>query len=472
VARLSWLRLVSVATLLLSSGLVQAQTAAYGLESLVEQARANSHQLELSRLRVQTAQSKVEQTKAAYYPSLTAKANVMLWDSVQTLSLGSGMGGMDLSQLPAPSTPYENLIAGLLAGFSEPMDIRNQVTAEFSVTLAQPLTALYTISLAEDLMRQAVAQEELSMQGSERSLSHEVVLLYFQILQVQEQRAQLEQTIRQLESRQEQMQALIDQNVLVESERLKLDVAIANVRQGLIQLDSGSQMLYSMLATRIGESPDAELSVVPVQIGPLPEAEMTLEEAYERASQRLELQQLELGRQQAEQAVVLNRAEYIPSLALVGSYTHSEGQGLAATDMAFVGLFFEYTFSEWGGRSEKLTQSELQLAQLDRQLVEVEELLKLDVKRAYLELESARSGYAVAELAIREAEQAYEVESSRLEYGQSTATELIALETQLLQARSSRAAAFFGGLIAHAQLHHAMGDPLDIAHLLAPESTP
>ena len=58
---------------------------------------------------------------------------------------------MDLSQLPPPATPYEMGLAEMLAGFGEPITVREQVTKSFSVIVAQPISQLYAIYLAYGL---------------------------------------------------------------------------------------------------------------------------------------------------------------------------------------------------------------------------------------------------------------------------------------------------------------------------------
>ena len=83
--------------------------------------------------------------------------------------------------------------------------------------------------------------------------------------------------------------------------------------------------------------------------------------------------------------------------------------------------------------------------------------VRLQVRQAYLSLESATSRIQVAEAAISSAEEAYRILSDRYAVGLATATELLRSQTDLLEARTRRLAAIYEQRTAALRLERSVG---------------
>jgi outer membrane protein TolC len=83
--------------------------------------------------------------------------------------------------------------------------------------------------------------------------------------------------------------------------------------------------------------------------------------------------------------------------------------------------------------------------------------IRLQVRRAYADLESANQRIAVAEAAVSMAEESLRITKNRYENGLSNVTELLRTETALLEARMRRLAAVYDQRLAAVNLELAAG---------------
>lgn len=436
------------------------------LQEALDVATGEHPDLEQARAGIKVAEAQRKVARAGYGPTLSAEAAAQLWDSELAMDIGMGGDG-PAPQLPPPSTPYEQLIAGMFAGDSEPTVIRSQFTWNASITLAQPLTPLWMIyhghKAAE--LGEEVAEQQLSQ--AQRDLAHQAALSYFRLLQAQASLDTANQSVERLNSQVSQLEALVAAGAAMKSDKLRLEVALAAAKQDVASLKGAIKVSRSALAVAIGQDPAEPISANPLGDISLPDLNTQADDAVESALQtRPELQQLKLQMQQADRAVKIKQGKYVPQVVAMAQYAHAEGQGLAGSDNAFIGLSATWDIWKWGADYYDVDAAQAQRLQLDSAYTQARRQIGLQVRSAWFDVQSAAEGYAVSTRAVAQAEEAYRIETVRYEAGESTPTDLLAAQSELTEAQNNENNALYQTLIQNTEFIYATGRPMTVESLL------
>lgn len=452
----------TAAALLWLPAQARAQSQPMSLDDVIRQA-AQHPQIGSAQADITAADAAVRQVRTSYGPTLSAAANLRIWNSPLEVSLGGGGGSI---QLPPPQTAYEQILYGMVN--APPTTIRDQVTWDASVTIAQPLSSLWTISLGEDLAQINAQISHQQLDVTQRQLAKEAAQSYFRVLQARAQLANAQESITQLEAQQKRLSALVELGSTNQSDRLRIEVALADARQKALRAESDVQLALAALAVAAGMEADASIDVAEVPVGQAPEAPCALEQCVEQAmSKRVELQQLTKRLDQSHTAIKREEAAYIPQLVAIANYTHTAGQGLAGANNAFVGAQLNWTIYEWGKTRTLVDQAEANVTKIEAQRLLVQRQLALQVRKAWVDLDSSRRQLEVARYAVEQAQEAYRVEEERFNAGRSTSTDLLAAQAALVQAQNNRSTAYYQALVNYTELRWALGDTLDARVLTA-----
>ncbi len=411
-----------------------------------------------------------KRARGHYGPVLKFEGNVMVWDSTLKLDLGSGDTAA-LGALPAPQTPYEFAFAEMLKSFANMPDLRDQVTGQLTLSLSQPLTPLWQIHLGHQAQKLGEQVAESQLQRTRRKVALEAALGYLQVLHATAIVANVESSIAQLQAQVRRLEALQKREVVLKADLQRLQVALATAEQGAIRARAGVELARTALAVGLG-LPTGD-TVEPVSTAPAapPAVELSLDQAYAQAlASRPELQELRLRIEQADIGRRVAVANMVPAVAAVATYQHSEGSGLSDPDSVFGGLFLSWNVWEWGASYYGIREAEAQQRQVELARESAARYVFLEVKKAFIDVQTAIAAQSVANAALAQAEEAFRVESKRYEEGASTATDLLDAEAALTRARNSQTTASYEVLIAYATYRTAIGAQLDGAWMAAGET--
>ncbi|TDP75762.1 TolC family protein [Bradymonas sediminis] len=435
------------------------------LQEALDVATGKHPNLEQARAAMKVAEANRKKARAGFGPTLSAEASAQLWN--EELAFDIGMGGGDAPQLPPPSTPYEQIIAGMFAAPAEPTVIRSQFTWSASITLAQPLTPLWMVYHGHKAMviGEEVAEKQLTQ--AERDLANQAAVSYFRLLQVQASLDTANQSVERLNAQVSQLEALVAAGAAKKADKLRIEVAVAAAKQEVANLKAAMRISRSALAVALGADPSEPIDASPLGQVDLPDVSGSPDAAVEAAlDARPELQQLKLQMQQADQAIKVKQGNYIPQVVAMAQYSHSEGQGLAGSDSAFVGLAASWDIWKWGADYYDVDAARAQRLQLDSAYTQARRQIGLQVRSAWYDVQSAAEGYSVATKAVAQAEEAYRIETVRYEAGESTPTDLLAAQSALTEAQNNQNNALYQTLIKNTEFIYATGRPLTVESLL------
>ena len=443
----------------------------------LDEARRNHPDVGVAHAGVDGARAARKGIRGAFLPLLTLEGGIMRWDSELSVDFSSTMGGLfDLgglspSAIPAANTDFDRQLdqrlfgwfsaLGSAMGGGEPVVVREAWTGNLSLTLTQPLTPLYDIYHGHRAAELGVVAASRDLETTETDVALGVAEAYVAALKVQRLAEVARSAVEQLEANAARVRTLREGGVAERNDELKVEVALANARQGVIQAQAGLELSRAALAVQMGRSPNEEVVPVDLRRGDLPVFGLSLEEVERRVlERRSELRMLEARRGQASAGRSAATGKLIPDVVLLGNYTHTEGAGsFGAEDTGFVGVAMTWNVWDWGQSYYGMEQAAARVRQIQETARKVVNLLLLDARRRFLDMRTAREALKVADTTVVQAEENYRIEKARFEADAKTATELVDAQSQLTRTRLQRETAFYDYLIALAALRRAVGEP-------------
>jgi outer membrane protein TolC len=159
----------------------------------------------------------------------------------------------------------------------------------------------------------------------------------------------------------------------------------------------------------------------------------------------------------AGRAVDVEVSQLLPSVNLVAQAQFTGGTELQAREQVFVGVSFDWTVWDWGGRYRRIDEARARVREVAARLEQVTELLGLEVEESWIGWEQARETHELAVGAAEIAEEGYRLTRARFEAGAVSALELGQAESALTRARLEVKAAEYGARLARARLARAVG---------------
>lgn len=409
-----------------------------GLAECVELAVKRAPVLEAARARIRAAEAAKSSTTAGFGPRLKVDGGVQVWDQALEASFG------DFEGLPIEVPAFR---------------IRDQVTWSVNLTLAQPLMGLWTVFEASQLQALGVDVAELEAEGELRRLVQEVAEAWLQSALARDLVAVAEASLVSRESDRDRAKALVAGGVLVAAEGTRAELGVQDARQRVAQARRQSRLADARLAQLVGAPRVPAAAEWRVEGTPPVE---NLEAARRAAvATRMEVKALERQIQQAGRAVDVEFTQLMPSVNLVAQAQFIGGQELAANEQAFVGVTFDWTFWDWGGRYARMDELRARQAEAEARMQQLSEGLQLEVESAWIQWESAVDQAALAEDAENVATENYDLARARFEAGALTAFELSSAEAAVTKAAMDSKVAAAAALVARAQLVRAMGGGRD-----------
>ncbi|WP_305043364.1 TolC family protein [Geoalkalibacter sp.] len=393
------------------------------LEQALDRALADNPALAESRARIVQAQAALEESRAAFWPTLDARLEYLRADAPSAYLFKT----IDARRLPAE------------VDFNDPGRFDNLETS-----LAARLN-LY--SGGQDRLRrdQADLRLEQARQGSlalENDLRAAVADTFLALLTARDLVDIARQSVLTLEREVELAQVRFAGGGLLRSEWLSLEVRLAEARRDEVRARAAERRLQAALGALLGVGTDVSWEPVdsPSDFIPPPDCDAALRLARRqrpelaRAAQDLEIARLEQG---------VARAAYLPRLDLEARLYHDD------PDLAYDDNRLNWTlgaqlnwnlFSGFATRARQAQAAGKRVessAALRRLSLEIE----LEVRHAWLALEEAAAVEAWAEAARVQAKQAFAQVQTRFAGGAAEVTRYLEAELALNRSRVNAASA-------------------------------
>ncbi|MBI3693899.1 MAG: TolC family protein [Acidobacteria bacterium] len=300
------------------------------------------------------------------------------------------------------------------------------------------------------------------MAGEETRRSHSEIILgvlraYFAVALAAENQRVAGQSMASARADLERAQAVYESGRSTQAEVLALKVHLAGVREQQIRAANDLAVARAALSDALGVDLNRQFELT-TPLEPAAQAERTLEEYGQMAAGRPERRQAALAQSLAQAQEELARAAYWPQVVFQG-IIEADRQSFYSRGGAnwFTAVSLRWTL--WNGSETKARVEQARFAQSRAEALakRADSAIRLEVRKAYLDLSAAAQRVEVAAAAIAEAEEAHRIIRNRHQAGMTTITELLRSETALQAARTRRLAAVYDHRVAAAALEHAAG---------------
>lgn len=302
----------------------------------------------------------------------------------------------------------------------------------------------------------------LEIDAKSQDVVQEVKIAYYNILRAQRLRDTALKAAEMLAAHRDNAQNFFRVGLIPKNDLLQAEVELANGRQSLVKAQNAVVLANSRLNTVLKRELASPVEVVDIlDYKPF---QKTFEECLDTARKnRPELKISKLAADQAGKMVRVAQSEYFPNVGLVGNYTRfGDTVSLAGTDYKDreswqVMAVASWNFWEWGKTKFRVDSVRSRESQAIDQAKELNDLIALEIKNAFLVLQEAESQIAVSQSVIEQAEENFRISEARYKERVARTTEVLDAQTLLTKARSEYANALGDFNISHARLQRAMG---------------
>ncbi len=407
------------------------------LDQALAEAAANNLDLRAAQARMDQANELSRKAWANYLPQLTVGGQYTYNSVEATLGMPTGYVIRDLG-VPTSDPADPNLpgaptnLQMVPAGFAE-VTIQQKHMLGGNVQLRQALLvpqlwpAISNAYLAEESVR-------LNVENARREVLFAVAQLYYGAAGLKES---LEAQERMMNAQQEHVrdaQAKFDLGAGTRVALLRAQIELAKAEQNVQRTRNSYQAAISSLATLLDRQPDFEVARPASPSLELEKASME-EKALEL---RPDVKAAKVGVELAEGQTRGSWLAYAPSLSFIAQYQLSNVKGFTGQYGYWTaGLGLQWTIWDGGLREANLRESRAKERESLATLEAAENKVRDEVRRAFLDLESAQSNRATAEDQLRLAKESATLVRGSYEAGAATYLELIDADNALLGAELS-----------------------------------
>ncbi len=275
-------------------------------------------------------------------------------------------------------------------------------------------------------MQAAAAQQ---VERTDQELIFRVVQAYYGLLLASKQQQVAEQAARTAQSILERSKSRFEAGLVVEADYLSAQVNAAQRQQQLIQARNGVALAQVQLANAMGTPADSVYAPVEalaegtLPLSPLPDLE---KHALE---QRPDLRQIKSQQAAQEKGVAAAKASFGPRLNAFASWeadnpAFTGGGGNNWTG----GLELQFDLFAGGSKQARVQRERALQERVTAMRQVAEDGIRLEVRRAYYDVDAARQQVEVARSAQQQAAESLRINQNRYESGLATITDLLRVE--------------------------------------------
>lgn len=442
---------------------------ALSLDSCRALAISNNKELLISQERINAAHYQKKAAFTNYLPNISATGGYMRTQKELSIlsdaqkgalsGLGTSLGGplQEAAQVIAQLHPeiagklpaLGQSLVGALDGAGQSLvdafrtDTRNMYAG--AITLTQPLYMGGKIRAYNKITRYA---EELARQQHNSGMQ-EVILstdqAYWQVVSLANKEKLAKGYLELLEKLDSDVDKMIAEGVATKADGLSIKVKVNEAEMTLTKVTDGLSLARMLLCQLCGLDLSSPITLMDEQeqdLASIPVATNAIDLNSVYAT-RPEVRSLELATQIYKQKINVTRAEYLPSVALMGGYMATNPSVFNSFEKKFkgmwnVGVMVSVPIWHWGEGIYKVkaAKSEARIAQY--QLDDAKEKIELQVNQSAFKVNEAAKKLAMAEKNLEKADENLRTATLGFEEGVIPASNVLEAHTAWLSAQSEK----------------------------------
>ena len=376
---------------------------------------------------VQIARLQADQANLERYKVLTNVLNIQIAGSwldfgapLDSYLIGDANTDVDCSSFEAFG------FGDLCASFSEPLRIRDERIFDGSLQVAFPLSALYSIVKGYSANQHLHEIKKLEIEQTRQRIEISTIEVYMQALDMKSQQEILKQTHARLLTNKQSVQAFVDQGFVNPIQLQELDLGIQQTELGIRRLEQAYELLCGQIELLLGL--EDSFSPVPLTGNITPPKEESLQSSL---SHKISFHQHQAALDGVQAAI----GDLIPSIALIGASTVTQGQGpFTPTSQSYVGLNIKAEFG-WGKKWMTLKQRKMDAMMAHQGMNIKQEALSLQQKQHKQSWENTIASISLAEKKVEIEKHKREQAQAQFDAHQITMSDLLEAESHFSDAQ-------------------------------------
>lgn len=313
-----------------------------------------------------------------------------------------------------------------------------------AITLTQPLYMGGKIRAYNKITKYA---EELARQQHNTGMQ-EVILdtdqAYWQVISLVNKKKLAESYLKLLEKLDSDVEKMIAEGVATKADGLSVRVKVNEAEMTLTKVEDGLSLARMLLCQLCGIDLSTPIVLEDEQIDDIPLMENTSQANVETAlANRPELHSLELATKIYKQKVNVTRAEFLPSVALMGNYMATNPSVFNSFENKFkgmwnVGVMVQIPIWHWGEGIYKVKAAKAEARIAQYQLDDVKEKIELQVNQSAFKVREAAKKLVMAKKNLEKADENLRYATLGFEEGVIAPSNVLEAHTAWLSAQSEK----------------------------------
>lgn len=330
-------------------------------------------------------------------------------------------------------------------------------------TITQPIFTGYALTSAYELAKLGIDQSKVALELEKLDLALKVKEAYFTILKADKAVGVAKSSVDSLESHLTVAKNFYEVGMTPVNDMLKAEVELANAQHTYIIAQNDARLARVSFNVLLSRSINDSFEIEDILLfnPETPDFESSLGKALKM---RPEIKSLDLTDEQIDQQINLSKSKFYPEAAFTFNYIKAgDTPDVSGSDyqkanswQAIVGM--SWTFWDWDKTKNSVRQNESQKRQLSQTRKALEDGIKLELKKAILDLKAAEEKIPTAKKAVNQAEENLRVSEERYKAQVTTSTEVLDAQTLLSQAQMNYYNSLYDHNLAKAGLLRAVGE--------------
>ena len=329
----------------------------------------------------------------------------------------------------------------------------------YGVRATQVLYDFGKTSSSVDSAKYGLKAREIETMRAKNRSALEFIIAYYDLLESEKMLQVAGEEVQRYEAHKTDAEVRYNAGVVTKNEVLEADVTLADSRQRYLTTDNlrslRASRLNSLLLRPLNDAVQLE------EVKKSPSAGITLEQAWAEAeAESPEIKVIDAGIQAKGESVKAVQAEYLPNLFLSGGYEYQENAYMVYPRNWSLIAGVNINLWSGGATGSRVSMGKGELLSLRLTRDKLVDAVRLDVKSAYLDLQSSMQKIDVMKTSVASAEENLRLQRLRYQEGMGTAIEVLDAVTLLSTAETNSWRALYGSERAEAGLLYSMGRDL------------
>jgi len=310
-----------------------------------------------------------------------------------------------------------------------------------------------------DAAQFGLKSRQIETERTKNQSALDFIIAYLDLLESEKLLGVAKEEVQLHEAHKKDAEALFNAGVVTKNEVLQADVTLADARQRAVTADNlrslRASRINSLLLRLLNDDVQAE------EVKASPATGITLEDAWTVATnESSDLKDLDAKIGAAEDKLKMTEAEYLPTLYLSGGYDYQQNRYMVHDDNWSLIAGVNINLFSGGATSSRMQIARTEVRSLQLMRDKLLDYIRLEVKSAYLDLQSSSLKMEVTKTAIEQAQENLRLQRLRYREGVGTSTDVLDAVTLLATAESNSWKALYDQKRAEARLLYNMGRDL------------